>query len=140
VIYSGKSGLMQMDITNGQQWPITTDIRDKEPVFSPDGQKLAITYKQHDHWEIYTYDLATGARQRLTKPPILANPQYNSAAPTWSPDGSQLAFLTDRTGQWEIWVMDADGMNQRPMFSPEIQAQIKLHYYGVNERMLNWVK
>jgi TolB protein len=139
IIYSGKSGLIQMDVTNGSQWPVTTDIRDKDPVFSPDGQKLAITYKQHDHWEVYTYDLATGARQRLTKPPILADPQYNSAAPTWSPDGSQIAFLTDRTGQWEIWVMNADGSSQRPMFPPEVQAQIKVNYFGVNERVLNWV-
>lgn len=139
IIYGGKTGLIQMDVNNGSQWPVTTDIRDKDPVFSPDGRKLAITYKQHDHWEVYTYDLETGARQRLTKPPILADPQYNSAAPAWSPDGSQIAFLTDRTGQWEIWAMNADGGNQHPMFSPELQAQIKVNYFGVNERVLNWV-
>lgn len=140
VIYDGDKGLMQLDVTNGSRQPITTDLRDTGPVFSPNGAQLALTYKQHDHWEVYTYDLQTGARQRLTKPPILADPQYNSAAPAWSPDGSQLAFVTDRSGRWEIWVMDADGSNQRPLFPPEVQAQLGLTYNGVNERMLNWMK
>lgn len=140
VIYDGDKGLIQLDVTNGNRSSITTDLRDTGPVFSPDGQKLALTYRQHDHWEVYTYDLASGARQRLTKPPLLADPQYNSAAPAWSPDGSQIAFVTDRTGKWEIWVMNADGSNQHPLFPPEVQAQLGLEYRGVNERMLNWIK
>jgi len=140
VVYDGDKGLMQLDVTNGRQWPITRDLRDTGPVFSPDGQTMALTYKQHDHWEVYTLELETGERKRLTKPPILADPQYNSTSPAWSPDGSQMAFVTDRTGWWEIWVMNADGSNPRPLFPPEIQAQFRLEYHGVNERMLNWIE
>lgn len=139
VVYDGEWGLVQLDVTNGNHWPLTEDLRDTGPVFSPDGRMLALTYKQHDHWEVYTLDLTTGARQRLTKPPILAEPQYNSASPAWSPDGTQITFVTDRSGTWEIWVMNADGSNPRPLFPPEMQAELKLHYHGVNERMLNWV-
>ncbi|MDH3676003.1 MAG: hypothetical protein OES12_10960, partial [Anaerolineae bacterium] len=101
---------------------------------------LALTYKQHDHWEVYTLELETGARRRLTKPPILADPQYNSAAPAWAPDGAHLAFLTDRTGSWEIWVMEADGSGQRPLLLADIQAVLSIDYQGVNERMLNWIE
>jgi dipeptidyl aminopeptidase/acylaminoacyl peptidase len=140
VIYDGNNGLMQLDVTNGEQWPLTEDLRDTGPVFSPDGRTLALTYHQHDHWEVYTLDPASHARQRLTKPPILATPQYNSAAPAWSPDGSQLAFMTDRTGRWEIWVMNVDGSQPRPLFAPDMQAQLGLEYHGVNERLLNWIK
>ena len=140
VIYDGPKGLMQLDITTGKQQSLTSNTGDTGPVFSPDGGTLALTYKQHDHWEVYTYDLASGSRQRLTKPSILADPQYSSAAPTWSPDGSQIAFLTDRSGQWEIWVMYADGSNQRPLFSSEVQAQLGLQYWGMNGRMLNWIR
>jgi hypothetical protein len=140
VIYDGLRGLMQLNVTTGDLQPFTSDVRDTAPVFSPDGQKLALTYKQHDHWEVYTYDLASGSRQRLTKPPILADPQFSSAAPAWSPDGSHIAFVTDRSGQWEIWVMNADGSNQHPLFSPEAQAQLGFQYNGVNERMLNWIR
>lgn len=139
LIYDGQVGLMQLDVASGELQSFTSDVRDTAPVFSPDGTKLALTYRQHDHWEVYTYDLATGSRQRLTKPPLLADPQYNSAAPAWSPEGSHLAFVTDRSGQWEIWVMNADGSNQQPLFSTEVQAQLGLDYQGVNERLLNWV-
>jgi uncharacterized protein YgiM (DUF1202 family) len=146
VLYNTDKGLMQLDLAQNTRAPITSDTRDTGPVFSPDGQKLALTYQQHDHWEVYTYDLATGSRQRLTKPPILADPQYSSAAPAWSPDGSQIAFVTDRTGQypediiWEIWVMNADGSNPHALFAPEVQAQLGLKYEGMNERMLNWIR
>ncbi|MCB9107375.1 MAG: PD40 domain-containing protein [Anaerolineales bacterium] len=139
VIYEGVKGLMQLDLTSGSNIPLTTDVGDTSPVFSPDGQTLALTYKQHDHWEVYTYNLASGARERLTKPPLLADPQYSSAAPAWSPDGSQIAFITDRSGQWEIWVMNADGSDLHPLFPTEAQAQLGLQYNGVNERLLNWV-
>ncbi len=140
VIYDGDWGLVQLDVTNGNRWPLTEDLRDTGPVFSPDGRTLALTYKQHDHWEVYTLNLETGLRQRLTKPPILAEPQYNSAAPAWSPDGKQIAFVTDRTGRWEIWVMKADGSDPHSLLSPEMQTQFNLSYFGVNERMLNWVE
>jgi TolB protein len=140
VIYDGDWGLMQLDVSTNKLWPITKDLRDTGPVFSPDGQKLALTYKQHDHWEVYTLDLLTDARHRLTKPPILAEPQYSSASPAWSPDGQHIAFVTDRTGSWGIWVMNADGSEQRPLFSPEVQAQFSLEYHGMNERMLNWIE
>jgi hypothetical protein len=140
VVYSGEKGLMQFDANTRQQQPLTSDLRDRESLFSPDGRRLAITYRQHDHWEIYTLDLESGERRRLTKPPILADPQFNSAAPVWSPDGQQIAFLTDRSGRWEIWVMAADGSDPRPLLPPETQAQLALDYRGVNERLLNWIE
>ncbi|MDM8532960.1 SH3 domain-containing protein [Anaerolineales bacterium HSG25] len=136
VIYDGDKGLMQLDINHQLSHVVTSDQRDTGPIFSPDGTQLALTYKQHGHWEIYTLDLLTGERRRLTKPPILADPQYNSSAPTWSPDGQQIAFLTDRTGLWEIWLMNVDGSNPHPMFETELPA---LRYDGVHERLLNWV-
>jgi Tol biopolymer transport system component len=139
VIYSAEKGLMQLDLTTGQHQSLTDDGGDTGPVFSPDGQTLALTYQQHDHWEVYTYNLASGSRQRLTKPSILADPQYSSASPAWSPDGSQIAFVTDRTGQWEIWVMNADGSNPHALFSSEVQAQLGLDYQGMNEKLLNWI-
>jgi len=139
VVYQGDRGLGQINPTNGERIQLTTNAEDGNPVFSPDGSKLALTYRQNDHWEVYTLDLGSGERKRLTKPPILANPQYDSAAPAWSPDGQQIAFVTNRTGQWELWVMNSDGTTQRPLFTPEIQAQFKLRYDGMNERMLGWV-
>jgi len=140
VIYDGNNGLVELNIEHNLDHPLTDHLHDTAPLFSPDGSMVAITYRQHGNWDIHTLTLATGERRRITKPPILADPQYNSAAPAWSPDGQQLAFVTDRTGQWEIWAMKADGTEQRPLFSPEIQAQLNLRYDGMHERMLNWVE
>jgi Tol biopolymer transport system component len=63
---------------------------------------------------------------------------WNNVAPAWSPDGSQIAFLTDRTGRWEIWVMNADGSQQRPMFTDQVDDQLDIHYNFVDERVLSW--
>ena len=84
-------------------------------------------------------------RVRLTQTPLWVpvqpdsnGSQWNNVAPVWSPDGSQIAFLTDRTGQWEIWIMNADGSNQHPLFSEDINSQLNINYNFVDERMLSW--
>ena len=111
---------------------------DHSPVFSPDGTKIAIQYRSHDHYEIMVMNPDGSGRTLLTKSPVLARTPQNSLSPDWSPDGSQIAFLTDRTGKWEIWVMNADGSNQRPMFPAGTLNGITIEYHNVDERMLSW--
>jgi hypothetical protein len=83
-------------------------------------------------------------RVRLTDMPLWnqvgpdKQPNWNNVSPRWSPDGSQIAFLTDRTGRWEIWVMNADGSNQRPLFTPEVNAALNFKYDFNDEKVLNW--
>jgi Tol biopolymer transport system component len=67
-----------------------------------------------------------------------AQRSWNNAAPVWSPDGEQIAFLSDRSGRWEVWVMDANGSNQRPLFSDQVNDQLNLQFNGVDERALSW--
>ncbi|NJN97714.1 MAG: hypothetical protein HC875_28350 [Anaerolineales bacterium] len=164
LVYDGGWGLVSLDLTQGKSVPLTADVQDHSPVFSPDGSKIAVTYRQDDHWEIHVLNPAcaspaaecAGGRVRLTESSYLtwvqqelngeAPRSYHNAAPAWSPDGAQIAFLTDRTGQWEIWVMDAVcagpdtgcGSNQRPLFPVETLAGIPLQYNGVDERVLSW--
>jgi TolB protein len=141
---------MNLDLNQGTSWSLTDDVNDRSPVFSPDGSKIAVSYRQDDHWDIHVMNADGSGRVRLTKTSYqeLVEQQLNgetphswhNAAPAWSPDGSQIVFLTDRTGPWEIWVMNADGSNQRPLFAPEVQAQLGLEYHGVDERVLNWAE
>jgi uncharacterized protein YraI len=158
VVYDGDDGMARdeglagLNLDTNVTWDVTTDANDHSPVFSPDGSKIAVSYLQHDHWEVHVINADGSNRQRLTETSyitlieqMLAGEEmhsFNNAAPTWSPDGSQIAFLTDRTGQWEIWVMNADGSNQRPLFDVAIQTQLAtelgLQYNGVDERMLSW--
>ena len=62
------------------------------PAFSPDGRRVAFTGNAGGQSDLYVYDFAAGAMNRLTTD-VFADLQ-----PVWSPDGAQLAFVTDRFG------------------------------------------
>jgi hypothetical protein len=148
LIYDGEAGLVNLDLVENRTSALTSDIKDHSPVFSPDGSKIAVSYRQDDHWEIHVMNADGSNRQRLTQTSYIELVQqqlrgeqphsYNNAAPVWSPDGSQIAFLTNRTGPWEIWLMNSDGSNQRPMFPAGTLAGLPLQYQGVDERVLAW--
>ncbi len=148
LVYDGDMGLVNLDLNEGTTWALTEDVHDHAPVFSPDGSKIAVSYWQHDHWEVHVMNADGGGRVRLTETSLRAivdqqisgeEPRsWNNVAPAWSPDGSQIVFLTDRTGQWEIWVMPADGSDQRPLFPGGLPEGLVLQYNGVDERVLSW--
>jgi hypothetical protein len=161
VIYTaGGGGIALYDLPSNTSRFVTTDARDRAPVFSPDGSRVAVSYWQDGNWEVYTMNADGSNRQRLTSTPItvlaeqtqlvsqvvdgkerfvpVENQKWNNAAPAWSPDGTQIAFMTDRSGKWEIWIMNADGSNQRPMFPNGALNGHSFNYAGVDERMISW--
>ena len=148
MVYTGDRGLVGLDVTQGNSWPLTTDPGDRSPVFSPDGNKIAVSYRQGDHWEVHVMNADGSGRVRLTETSTAAlaaqetagkKPQaWNNVAPAWSPDGKQIAFLTDRSGQWEMWVMNADGSNQHPLATAGALGGTKLQYDFVDERVASW--
>jgi len=145
IVSVNRLGLVWTDVSQGQAYPLTDDSSDRAPVFSPDGRYIAVTYWQHDHWEVHRLNADGSGRVRLTKTPLYAfadNPdsarQWNNASPVFSPDSTEIAFLTDRTGRWEIWAMNIDGSNQRPLFPQAINDQLAIRYEGNDARMLGW--
>jgi hypothetical protein len=148
LVYDGDRGLVNLDFNQGTTWALTEDVADHSPTFSPIGDRIAVSYRQHDHWEVHVMNADGSGRVRLTETPWHAigeqrlkgeEPRlWNNVAPAWSPDGSQIAFLTDRIGRWEIWVMYADGSHQRPLFAAGTLDGLALQYHSVDERVLSW--
>ena len=148
IVYRGDRGLVNLDLNRKTTWPLTTDGADRAPVLSPDGTRVAVSYRQNDHWEVHVMNAGGSGRVRLTETPttyiveqtIKGEPVriWNNAAPAWSPDGTRVAFLTDRTGRWEIWLMNADGTNQHPLLPSAVASGINLEYHGVDERSISW--
>lgn len=148
LVYDGELGLVNLDLNQGTTWALTDDPNDHTPTFSPDGSRIVVAYKQHDHWDIHVMNADGSGRLRLTETPlrVIVEQQingeephsWNNAAPVWSPDGTEIMFLTDRTGEWEVWIMNADGSNQRSLFPAGTLDELELQYYGVGERALSW--
>jgi dipeptidyl aminopeptidase/acylaminoacyl peptidase len=148
IVYRGDTSLVNLDLNQDRTSTLAGNLGDGWPTFSPDGSKIAVAYKQTDHWEIHVMNADGSGRVRLTETSPVALAQqmlkgeqphsYDNTSPAWSPDGSQIAFATNRTGRWEIWVMNADGSNQHPMFSNAVSAQIQLSPQSPDERILSW--
>lgn len=118
---------------------VTLDTGDTDPRVSPDGTRIAVTYRQHDHLEVHVMNMDGSGRQRLTfGDAIGATRLANNAAPAWSPDGKQIAFVTDRDGRWRFYIMSADGSNQHPLFAGTDVDNLPLQYGFSSERVMDW--
>ena len=103
-----------MDTDGKNQQRLTNNRKnDWDPVWSPDGERIAFAADRKgdfENFEIYVMDADGKNQQRLT------NNRVWDMYPSWSPDGERIAFATDRKGDFEnfeIYVMDADGGNQQ---------------------------
>ena len=93
-----------------------TTVRDSNPVWSPDGRRIAF----ESNWQVNVMNADGSGQQRLTR-----NGGRNFA-PAWSPGGQQIAFERrlgrkkygpcsgcGRASTFEIHVMNADGSGQQ---------------------------
>ncbi len=62
----------------------------QNPVWSPEGGRLAFSGSTGGVSDLFVYDLTTRAVNRLTRD------RFADIQPAWSPDGRSLAFATDR--------------------------------------------
>ncbi len=69
------------------------------PVWSPQGDLIAVSGLMEGKSDIYVYNLETGEVEQLT------DDRFAALQPSWSPDGSRIAFITDREGNTDFDIL-----------------------------------
>jgi PKD repeat protein len=88
----------------------TNSVYDGEPVWSPDGTRIAFTSTRAGTLDTWVMNADGTGAARLTV--------HNAAdiSPTWSPDGHSIAFASNRSGYGDIYTMNADGSGPRILY------------------------
>ena len=78
------------------------------PHYSPDGNSLIVPVARGSGAELYSVNIASGAKRQITSSGGAIN-----VSPSFSPDGSQIVFTSDRGGSPALYVMGAGGGSAR---------------------------
>lgn len=113
IIFSLNGDIYRMDIEAAEPLNLTNTpgIDDDEPVWSPDGTRIAFSARQDENSDILVMD-ANG----LNVVQLTQN-EANDSSPTWSPDGSRIAFASNRDEDGGLYVMQSDGSNVTQLLS-----------------------
>ncbi len=118
---SPTQNLFLASITPGSKNPPVTLTRgesvDRQPVFSPDGTRVAFSSDREGNVDIWELDLASGALRRLT------TAKADDWDPGYSPDGAQILWSSKRTGHYEVWMAAHDGSGARQVTADGIDAE-----------------
>ena len=89
---------------------------DLNPVWSPDGRRIAFTTFRDGDKEVYVMD-ADGSNARN-----ISNEPLADDDPQWSPDSTRVSFISYQDGETDILLVNADGTDKRNLTqSPEIR-------------------
>ena len=105
----GPGSIWRMDPDGGNQVRLTSGIDARDPVWSPNGQRIAFTRfpeTSSGSPDIWTLRASDGrSRRRVT------SSSSDEFLPAWSPDGETIAFTRGfRTGDaGDIWTVDTSG-------------------------------
>ncbi len=99
-----------LDLNSNAQTQLTRVSRGiaYDPVWSPDGTRIAYVSTQTGITEIFVYDLTTNIAKQLT---FTDSNDFFNQRPSWSPDSQKLTFKSNRDDvtRFQIYVMRADG-------------------------------
>ena len=115
----GNWELYLIDMSTGREYRLTDDdASDINPIWSPDGSRIAFQSDRDGFWQIYEINLAT---RRVEK---LSDGSSIDVDPAYAPDGQHIAFRAYRDGSdlSELVLMNADGSNRQPYSAPDGDA------------------
>jgi len=108
---STNSDIYIVEIESGDTRNLTEGMMgyDVEPVYSPDGSRIAWLSMERNGYEsdrnrLFVHDFRTGDRMELT-----AAYDNDAHSPAWTPDGRHLFFTSDSRGTVQIFAVPADG-------------------------------
>ena len=112
LVYADEPGRIQIINADGTgQTKLTQGgfIIDDDPVYSPDGSKIAFSRRSGFRTEICTMN-ADGTNV-VTVISGAGDPETHNLQPSWSPDGTKFVFTSNRSDprKFEIWIANADG-------------------------------
>ena len=123
-VKDGKAALSLRDADGGhvKEYAIKEVDEIFDPSFSPDGRRIVFSAQVGGLTDLFVFDTASQALQRLT------SDAYADLQPSWSPDGRSIVFSTDRfstdldtlrAGNYRLGLIDPDGGNVRELPSFE---------------------
>ena len=90
VHFHGEMFIVPADTGLGEKRQVTRSAwRDRNPVYSPDGRRIAYISDESLEEEIWLYDVGTGQRSKLTTQESIKSNL------TWAPDSRRLAFVAN---------------------------------------------
>ena len=102
---------------------LTHDVAtDLDPVFSPDGRRIAFSSNRSGSFDIWIMNAYDGKRRMQ-----LTSMGSDERSPKWSPDGKRIAFLAIKQDRTDIWVYSIDG-----------EERINLTNDGASEKYFEW--
>ena len=90
---------------------------DSQPVFSPDGSRIAFVSDRTGDAEIFVMNAdGTGVTQVTSNPALDADPAFSA-------DGSRIAFTSDRDSSRDLYVIGIDGSGETRLTSGPATAR-----------------
>jgi eukaryotic-like serine/threonine-protein kinase len=93
------------------------NTRDRQPVYSPDGSRIAFSSNRSGNLDLWLLETRTGALRQVTDDPA------QDWDPGFTPDGKQLLWSSDRSGNLEIWIAGTDGSGARQLTHDGVDAE-----------------
>jgi Tol biopolymer transport system component len=120
--HSVQSTLYEFDWTDagrtGQRRMLTSGVgRDRQPAYSPDGNRVIFSSNRSGNIDLWVADLHTRGLFQLTDDLAI---DYD---PAFAPDGEHIVWTSNRSGNMEIWLADADGGRARQLTRDGVDAE-----------------
>ena len=109
ILFSAEGDIFVINADGTGRTQITDHpAEDFDPVWSPDGTKIAFRTHRDGDEEVYIMNVDGSAQRNLSNAP-----NHGDYSPAWSPNGEWIAFMSDRAGNNNIWVIRPDGSDLR---------------------------